>query len=155
LGAKQVFLEETDRATYSYDAAVLEPVMPAIVLRPGSPEELGQVVRLCHENSLPLTVRGAGTNLSGGSIPGRGGAVVLTTALNKILEINEADLYAVVQPLVTADYCKGARTFCPLTLGAWRFQPGRKRGGKRWACGLPIRVTRDYVMASLFAAAGS
>jgi glycolate oxidase len=62
---------------------------------------LGQVVRLCHENSLPLTVRGAGTNLSGSSIPGRGGAVVLTTALNKILEINEADLYAVVQPGVT------------------------------------------------------
>jgi len=98
LGKEQVFLEETDRATYAYDAAVLEPVMPAIVLRPGSPEELGQVVRLCHENSLPLTMRGAGTNLSGGSIPGRGGAVVLTTALNKILELSEADLYAVVQP---------------------------------------------------------
>jgi glycolate oxidase len=159
LGAEQVFLEETDRATYSYDAAVLEPVMPAIVLRPGSPEELGQVVRLCHENSLPLTVRGAGTNLSGGSIPGRGGAVVLTTALNKILEINEADLYAVVQPgvitarLAAAVEAKGL--FYPPDPGSMAVSTlggnvAENAGGLR---GLKYGVTRDYVMGLTFFAA--
>lgn len=159
LGKEQVFLEETDRATYAYDAAVLEPVMPAIVLRPGTPEELGQVVRLCHENGLPLTMRGAGTNLSGGSIPGRGGAVVLTTALNKILEINEADLYAVVQPgVITAKLAAAVEAkglFYPPDPGSMAVSTlggnvAENAGGLR---GLKYGVTRDYVMGLTFFAA--
>jgi glycolate oxidase len=138
---------------------VLEPVMPAIVLRPGTPEELGQVVRLCHENSLPLTVRGAGTNLSGGSIPGRGGAVVLTTALNKILEINEANLYAVVQPgVITAKLAAAVEAkglFYPPDPGSMAVSTlggnvAENAGGLR---GLKYGVTRDYVMGLTFFAA--
>ena len=103
LGKDQVYLQESDRLTYAYDAAVLAPVLPALVVRPKSTEELGQVVRLCNDNGLPVTDRRAGTNLSGGTIPLPGGVVVLTNALNRILEINEADLYAVVQPgVITA-----------------------------------------------------
>jgi glycolate oxidase len=161
LGKEQVFLEETDRATYAYDAAVLEPVMPAIVLRPRSVDELGQAVRLCHENSLPLTVRGAGTNLSGGSIPGRGGAVVLTTALNRILEINEADLYAVVQPgVITARLAAAVEAqglFYPPDPGSMAVSTlggnvAENAGGLR---GLKYGVTRDYVMGlTFFAASG-
>ncbi|MFZ0051929.1 MAG: FAD-binding protein, partial [Desulfobaccales bacterium] len=161
LGKEQVFLEETDRYTYAYDAAVLEPVMPAVVLRPKSPEELGQVVRLCHENNLPLTMRGAGTNLSGGSIPGRGGVVVLTTALNKILEINEADLYAVVQPgVITAKLAAAVEAkglFYPPDPGSMEVSTlggnvAENAGGLR---GLKYGVTRDYVMGlSFFAATG-
>jgi glycolate oxidase len=60
-------------------------------------------VRLCNENGLPLTVRGAGTNLSGGTVPLPGGVVIVTNGMKSILEINEADMYAVVQPgVVTA-----------------------------------------------------
>lgn len=159
LGKEQVFLEETDRATYAYDAAVLEPVLPALVLQPRSAGELGQVVRLCHENSLPLTVRGAGTNLSGGSIPGRGGAVVLTTALNQILEINEADLYAVVQPgVVTARLAAAVEArglFYPPDPGSMAVSTlggnvAENAGGLR---GLKYGVTRDYVMGLTFWAA--
>lgn len=53
-----------------------------------------------------MTVRGAGTNPSGGTIPTKEhGVVILTNGLNKILEINEQDLYAVVQPgVVTAKF---------------------------------------------------
>ncbi|MHB8068461.1 MAG: FAD-binding oxidoreductase [Desulfobaccales bacterium] len=159
LGKEQVFLDETDRATYAYDAAVLEPVLPALVLRPRSVDELGQVVRLCHENSLPLTMRGAGTNLSGGSIPGRGGAVVLTTALNQILEINAADLYAVVQPgVVTARLAAAVEAkglFYPPDPGSMAVSTlggnvAENAGGLR---GLKYGVTRDYVMGLTFLAA--
>ncbi|NTV43854.1 MAG: FAD-binding oxidoreductase, partial [Syntrophobacteraceae bacterium] len=66
LGKDNVFQDETDRATYSYDAAVLDPALPSLVLRPTSSETLGKVVGMCNEHALPLTVRGAGTNLSGG-----------------------------------------------------------------------------------------
>lgn len=159
LGKEQVFLEEIDRATYAYDAAVLEPVLPAIVLRPRSAEELGRVTALCHEHGLPLTVRGAGTNLSGGSIPSPGGVVVLTTALNKILEVNEADLYAVVQPgvvtahLMAAVEAKGLfyppdpGSMAVCTLGG---NVAENAGGLR---GLKYGVTRDYVMGLTFFAA--
>jgi len=159
LGTEQVLLEETDRATYAYDAAVLEPVLPAIVLMPRSAEDLGRVVRLCQENALPLTVRGAGTNLSGGTVPGRGGAVVLTTALNKILEINEEDLYAVVQPGVVTARLAGAveakGLFYPPDPGSMAVSTlggnvAENAGGLR---GLKYGVTRDYVMGLTFFAA--
>ena len=97
-GAENVFSDPADLATYAYDAAVLDKVMPAVVVRPTTSEALGQVVRLCNENRLPLTVRGAGTNLSGGTIPHPGGVVAVTNGLNRILEINTEDLYARVQP---------------------------------------------------------
>ena len=67
VGSENVFTDPADLVTYSYDAAVLDPVIPGLALRPTSSEALGRTVRLCHENGIPLTVRGAGTNLSGGT----------------------------------------------------------------------------------------
>ena len=67
VGKDNVMTSENDRYAYSYDSAVLDPVMPGLVVRPTSSEALGRVVALCNEHGLPLTVRGAGTNLSGGT----------------------------------------------------------------------------------------
>ena len=101
---ENVFTAPEDMLTYSYDAAVLDPQMPAAAVMPGNTQELGEIVKVCHENQMPLTVRGSGTNLSGGTIPESDGIVLLTGRLNKIIEINEADMYAVVQPgVVTAN----------------------------------------------------
>ena len=161
LGREQVFISEADRLTYAYDAAVLEPVLPALVVRPRSTEDLGRVVRLCNDHGLPLTVRGAGTNLSGGTIPHPGGVVVLTNALNKILEINEADLYAVVQPgVITAKLAAAVEAkglFYPPDPGSMAVSTlggnvAENAGGLR---GLKYGVTLDYVMGlKFFAAAG-
>jgi glycolate oxidase len=156
LGPENVFTEETDRVTYSYDAAVLDPVVPAIAIRPTTGESLSQAVRLCNENGLPLTVRGAGTNLSGGTIPQADGVVVLTNALNKILEINEADMYAVVEPgVVTAKLAAAAAAkglFYPPDPGSQAVSTlggnvAENAGGLR---GLKYGVTRDYVMGLQF-----
>lgn len=156
LGKENVFGDETDRLTYSYDAAVLDPVIPAIVLRPETSEALGAAVRLCNENSLPLTVRGAGTNLSGGVIPKSNGVVLLTNALNRILEINEEDLYAVVQPgVVTARLAAAVEAkglFYPPDPGSQAVSTlggnvAENAGGLR---GLRYGVTRDYVMGLNF-----
>ena len=156
LGKDNVFQDETDRVTYSYDAAVLDPALPSLVLRPTSNETLGPVVGLCNEQALPLTVRGAGTNLSGGTIPKAGGVVVLTNALNRIIEINEEDLYAVVEPGVVmgkfAAAVEAKGLFYPpdpssqavATLGG---NVAENAGGLR---GLRYGVTRDYVMGLEF-----
>ncbi|MCL4502804.1 MAG: FAD-binding protein [Deltaproteobacteria bacterium] len=162
LGPEQVFVSEADRLTYAYDAAVLEPVLPALVVRPQSTEALGRVVALCNDHGLPLTVRGAGTNLSGGTIPRAGGVVVLTNALNKILEINEADLYAIVQPgVITAKLAAAVEAkglFYPPDPGSMAVSTlggnvAENAGGLR---GLKYGVTLDYVMGlEFFAAEGS
>ena len=156
VGADNVFSDPADLHTYSYDAAVLEPVQPGLALRPTNAEALSQVVRLCNENRLPLTVRGAGTNLSGGTVPSSSGVVVLTNALNQILEINEADMYAVVQPgVITAKLAAAVEArglFYPPDPGSQAVSTlggnvAENAGGLR---GLKYGVTRDYVMGLQF-----
>jgi glycolate oxidase len=152
VGKDNVMVSESDRFSYAYDAAVLEPVMPAIVVRPQTREDLGRVVKLANDNGLPLTVRGSGTNLSGGTIPKLGGLVVLTNALNKILEINEADLYAIVEPgVITAKFAAEVASrglFYPPDPGSQAVSTlggnvAENAGGLR---GLKYGVTKDYVM---------
>jgi glycolate oxidase len=135
---------------------VLEAVMPALVVRPTTGEALGQVVRLCNQNRIPLTVRGAGTNLSGGTIPIADGVVVVTNALNRIEEINEQDMYAVVQPgVVTAKLAAAVEAkglFYPPDPGSQAVSTlggnvAENAGGLR---GLKYGVTRDYVMGLQF-----
>ena len=152
VGADNVMTSETDRHAYSYDAAVLDSVMPALVVRPETSEALGKVTKLCNDNELPLTVRGAGTNLSGGTIPHPGGVVVLINGLNKILEINEEDMYAVVEPgVVTATFATEVAKrglFYPPDPGSQTVSTiggnvAENAGGLR---GLKYGVTKDYVM---------
>lgn len=156
VGKENLFQDEADRHTYAYDAAVLEPVLPALVVRPTNSEALGRAVRLCNENSLPLTVRGAGTNLSGGTIPKAGGVVLLTNGLTQIIEINSADMYAVVEPgVVTARFAAAVEAkglFYPPDPGSQAVSTlggnvAENAGGLR---GLKYGVTRDYVMGLQF-----
>jgi glycolate oxidase len=156
-GADAVMTAEADLASYSYDAAVLEPVRPELVVRPKTLEALGQVTRLCNENALPMTVRGAGTNLSGGVIPSREhGVVVLTNGLTRIISINTEDLYAVVEPgVVTAKFAAEVAKqglFYPPDPGSQAVSTlggnvAENAGGLR---GLKYGVTKDYVMGLSF-----
>lgn len=156
LGKDNVFHEKEDLMTYSYDAAVLDPVMPLLALRPVSSEALSHAVRLCNENGLPLTVRGSGTNLSGGTIPRTGGVVILTNGLAAIKEINTQDMYAVVEPgVITAKLASAVEKqglFYPPDPGSQAVSTlggnvAENAGGLR---GLKYGVTRDYVMGLSF-----
>ena len=98
VGKENVFSSEADRQSYAYDAAVLKPMIPSLVVRPTEVEQLGQVVKRCYEEGIPMTVRGSGTNLTGGTIPDCSDTIViLTTGLNKILEINTEGIGYVVE----------------------------------------------------------
>ena len=157
LGKENVFTSEADRQSYSFDSAVLPSVTPAMVLRPTTAEQLGQCVKTLYEAGVPMTVRGAGTNLSGGTIPDSvDSAVILTTALNRILEINSNDLYAVVEPgVITAQFAaevakKGL--FYPPDPGSQTVSTiggniAENAGGLR---GLKYGVTKDYLMGIEF-----
>lgn len=156
LGNENVMLDEVDRFNYAYDAAVLEPEIPSLVVRPTTGEILGKVIQLCFRESIPMTVRGAGTNLSGGTIPKKEGVVILTGGMNRILEINEEDMYAVVQPgVVTANFAAAVAEkglFYPPDPGSQNVSTlagnvAENAGGLR---GLKYGVTKDYLMGLAF-----
>ncbi len=98
VGEDNCWIEEEILASYSYDSYPEEPVLPDIVVRPTHTEQIGEIISLCNKMEIPLTVRGAGTNLSGGTVPLKGGCVLVTTALNRIIEINKDDMFARVEP---------------------------------------------------------
>ena len=156
VGAEYLLTDIEDRVAYSYDAAVLDPKIPCAAIMPGTSEEIGKIVAICHENKIPITVRGAGTNLSGGTIPKTEGIVLLTGRLNKILEINEQDMYAVVQPgVVTATLALAVEKtglFYPPDPGSQAVSTlggnvAENAGGLR---GLKYGVTKDYIIGVNF-----
>lgn len=104
VGAAHVVADEAARAMYETDA-LERRVAPAIaVVRPGSTTEVAAVLRLCSERRLPVVPRGAGTGYSGGAVPAVPAVVLSLERLNRILEIDEANLLAVVEPhVITAD----------------------------------------------------
>ncbi|MDR3153094.1 MAG: FAD-binding protein [Deltaproteobacteria bacterium] len=157
LGQDGVFTEKADLLAYAYDSAVLEESVPAAVLAPSDRESLGKAVALCYRAGLPITVRGSGTNLSGATLPEPGdSAVILTGRLNRILEINPRDLYAVVEPgVVTARFAEAAAAqglFYPPDPGSQEVSTlggnvALNAGGLR---GLKYGVTKDYLMGLEF-----
>jgi glycolate dehydrogenase FAD-linked subunit len=95
-----------DRASLeAYGTDALNQTYPAdLVAVPGSREEVATIARLCHDNHIPLVVRGGGSGYSGGAVPTRGGIVLSLERLNHILEIDQENLLARVQPnVITGD----------------------------------------------------
>jgi glycolate oxidase len=83
------------------EGLVSTPTAPAAVVMPSSTEEVAAVVKLANELGAPITARGSATGLSGGCVPVAGGILVSFARMNRVLEIDEANHVAVVQPGLT------------------------------------------------------
>ncbi|SEK20106.1 glycolate oxidase [Blastococcus sp. DSM 46786] len=91
-------------ASYAHDEAEwAENVLPVAVVRPRAAEEVQAVVRTCIEHRTPVVPRGAGTGLSGGANASAGCVVVSMEAMDAVLEVDELERFAVVQPGVVND----------------------------------------------------
>jgi glycolate oxidase len=97
VGKRNVLDSVVDLALYKYDA-YLEERRPDAVVFAHSTEEVAGVVRACNKFGVPFVPRGGGTNLSGGTIPFKGGVVLEMIRMNQILEIDRPNLRARVQP---------------------------------------------------------
>ncbi|HEV8470818.1 MAG TPA: FAD-linked oxidase C-terminal domain-containing protein [Candidatus Limnocylindria bacterium] len=86
-----------DLLMYEYDGAV-DTATPDAVVLPESTADVSALARFCHEHAVPIVPRGAGTGLSGGAIPVEGGVVVSFARMARIIEIDVANMRAVVQP---------------------------------------------------------
>jgi glycolate oxidase len=97
LGPGSVFEATEDVVMYEYDYG-LDRAMPQLVALPRSTAEVQAIVRAARAAGVPIVARGAGTGISGGAVPSRGGVVVSLARMNRILDIDAANRCAVVQP---------------------------------------------------------
>src|SRR5215218_5925578 len=81
--------------------AVKEKFPPEAVVFPESTTEMCEILKLANEFLFPVTARGGGVGYTGGAVPVDGGIVIGTDRMNKIVEINADDLYAICQPGIT------------------------------------------------------
>jgi glycolate oxidase len=98
-GRGNVLEDAQARAAYAADALGVGH-LPDLVVTPGTAGEISTIARLCTEHRVPLVVRGAGTGYTGGAVPTRGGLVLSLERMNRILEIDETNLLAIVEPNV-------------------------------------------------------
>ncbi|NMB77052.1 MAG: FAD-binding protein [Myxococcales bacterium] len=139
---------------HAYDAVPsAPPAMPEAVVFPADAAEVAAVVKLANQMRFPVVPRGAGTNLTGGARPIRGGVVLSLARLDRILAIDGKNLQAVVQPGVVTDALQVAADRAGLfyppdpqsketcTIGG---NLAENAGGPR---AVKYGVTRQYVLA--------
>src|SRR5919112_541005 len=152
VGAEHVRDDAGALLTFSTDATPLERGRPDVVVFPATTDEVAGVIRLANERCVPVIPRGSGTNLSAGTVPHRGGIVLVLTRMNRLIEVDPGDLVAVCEPGVrTVELAQAAAQegmlFPP--------DPGSHTtatiGGNVAECSGGLRalkygVTRDYVL---------
>jgi len=153
LGKEAVVSEPEDLLVLGYDATPGLHHSPDVVIYPTSSEQVQIAMQIARDHKLPITPRGSGTGLSGGSIPIKGGMIICLNKMNKILEIDEENLTATCQAgVVTLDLFNAVAAkglFYPPDPGSQKISTlagnvMEDAGGLR---GLKYGVTRDYVMA--------
>jgi glycolate oxidase len=102
VGKENVSASKADRICYSYDATQMS-FLPEVVVHPGATEEISRIMKLANRELIPVFPRGAGSGFSGGSLPTKGGIVLCTERLDRILSIDEENLIATVEPGVVTE----------------------------------------------------
>jgi FAD/FMN-containing dehydrogenase len=98
LGAEHVITDPAELTFYSTDVYRRADIDAALVIQPGSVDELARAVRLCTSRGLTVIPRGGGLSYTGGFLPVRGGSVVVDMLrLDRIVEINQTDMYVIVE----------------------------------------------------------
>lgn len=98
VGADGLITGESQLQTYECDGLTNFRVMPGAVVLPRTAAEVQAVVRVCARHKIPFVGRGAGTGLSGGALPAAGGVVISLARMTRILEVDIANRFVVVEP---------------------------------------------------------
>ena len=151
VGPEHLTTSREDLMCYSYDGTGLE-YMPSAVTFPGSAAEICAIMELANQDNFPVIPRGAGTGMTGGSLAIAGGLVLVTSRLNRILEIDVDNGVAVVEPgVITGQFQAAVRKvglFYPPDPASRNFCT---MGGNVAECSggpsaVKYGVTRDYVL---------
>ncbi len=97
-GENNVVVGEQISTDYSHDELGGISVMPDVLVRVHTTEEVSAIMKLAYNRTIPVTVRGSGTGLVGAAVPVCGGILLETTKMNKILSLDTNNLTVTVQP---------------------------------------------------------
>jgi glycolate oxidase len=99
LGANNVIADNERMEAYSHDETSAEEYghMPEVVVTPTTTAQVAGVVKLANRAFVPVTPRGAGSGLSGGAIPVYGGIVLSLEKMNRVIEIDYANMTMTVE----------------------------------------------------------
>jgi glycolate oxidase len=98
LGEDFVFLDQQSISDYSHDETEDLKFPPNIVIKPSDVDQVSSILDYCNKNNIAVTPCGARTGLSGGSLPIMGGVALSLELFNKIIEIDQRNLQATVEP---------------------------------------------------------
>lgn len=122
-GKDNVYDEPEILKDYSHDETEDLSYLPELVVKPATPEEVSEVLKLCTEQKIPVTPSGARTGLSGGALPVNGGINLSMERFDKIIQIDERNLQATVEPgvinQVFHNACKEKGLFYPPDPSSW------------------------------------
>ena len=130
-----------------------KPAFPGVVVMPENTEEVSRIVKLANNLEIPLIPRGAGSNLSGGTVPLKECIVLQLSRMNRIKKIDKRNMIAVVEPGVVTgvfqeELAKEGLFYPPdpasLSFSTMGGNVAECAGGPK---GVKYGVTRDYVLA--------
>ncbi len=151
-GPENVLTAPEDLIPYSFDGTAAMQQLPECVVLPPTADAVVSLLKLANEHKTPVVTRGSGTGLSGGSVPVKNGFVMCLVKLDRILELDRANLTLLAEPGATtqaiSDAAAGAGLFYPPDPGSMKISTiggnvAENSGGLR---GLKYGVTRNYVM---------
>src|SRR5216117_1860328 len=152
VGGENVLTAPEDLIPYSFDGTAALQQMPGCVVFAKSTEQVAGRLKAATETHTAIVTRGSGTGLSGGSLPSPDCIVLCTVKMDRILELDRANLTLLVEPGVTtlqvADAAAAAGLFYPPDPGSMKISTiggnvAENSGGLR---GLKYGVTRNYIM---------
>jgi glycolate oxidase len=104
VGEGNVLIGDEAMEPYAHDETVGLWAAPEVVVKATSAAQVSDILKLAQHERVPVTPRGAGYGLSGGAVPVRGGIVLSTEKMNRILEIDHKNLMVTVEPgVITGD----------------------------------------------------
>jgi glycolate oxidase len=152
VGREYITSEKEQLEKYGQDETEDLLYLADTVVKPQTVEQVAALAKLCHENHIPLTTRGAGTGLSGGALPVKGGVLLSMEKFNKILQIDERNLQATVEPgvinYIFQEEVKKLGLFYPPDPASWGScslggNIAHSSGGPK---AVKYGTTRDYVL---------
>ena len=103
VGPENIFTERDQLQKYAHDETEDLVFYPQAAVSPANAEQISALMKICNENLIPVTPRGAGTGLSGGALPVHEGLLISMEKFNEIIEIDERNLQATIEPGVITE----------------------------------------------------
>ena len=98
VGQAMVLLSTEAKENYGHDETEDLVFHPDVVLKPNTTDQIASILKHCNERNIPVTTRAGGTGLSGGALPIYGGVLLSMERFNQLIEIDERNLQATVEP---------------------------------------------------------